>query len=134
MGGRAVVASVHALRLAGVGHRNLLEQSLRSEGPWWQDYIQLDVIRDFATDSERVVQQHRGYSSPQWWLQQPQWLGAPFFPSYVISRGVVARVVDGKYSPASFRYLQEAEAKRALRRGRNQHRGQRFRTLREPWT
>ncbi|HEX5461681.1 MAG TPA: hypothetical protein VFX20_17090 [Steroidobacteraceae bacterium] len=109
IGGRDVVSSVHALRLEAVGHRNMLEQSLRPEGPWWQDYMQIDVVRDFATDSERVLRQHRGYSSPQWWLQQPQWVGAPVFPTYVVSRGVVAQVADRKYSPASFRYLQEAD-------------------------
>ncbi|MGH8199878.1 MAG: hypothetical protein ACREVO_05865, partial [Steroidobacteraceae bacterium] len=114
MGGKGVVASVHALRLEAIGHRNMLEQSLRPEGPWWQDYVQLDVIRDFATDSERVVQQHRGYSSPQWWLQQPQWVGAPLYPTYVVSRGVVAQISDGKYSPASFRSLQEADEDFAL--------------------
>ena len=60
MGGRRVVTAIHALRLQAVGHRNMLEQSLRPEGPWWQDYSQLDEIRDFDSNSERVAQQHRG--------------------------------------------------------------------------
>ena len=109
LGGEEVVTSVHALRLQAVGHRNMLEQSLRPEGPWWQDYMQLDVIRDFDSDSERVAQQHRGYSSPQWWLQHPQWDGAPVYPTYIVSGGAVAQVVGGRYSRTSFRYLQEAE-------------------------
>ena len=109
MGGKGAVSSVHALRLQAVGHRNMLEQSLRPEGPWWQDYVQLDVIRNFDSDSERVTQQHRGYSSSQWWLQHPQWDGAPVNPTYIVSGGAVAQVVDGKYSRTSFRYLQEAE-------------------------
>ena len=66
MGGRKVLASVHILRLEAVGHRNMLEQSLRPAGPWWQDYFQLDELRDFDSGSERVAQQHRGYSSLQW--------------------------------------------------------------------
>jgi hypothetical protein len=114
MGGKDVVSSVHALRLQAVGHRNMLEQSLRPEGPWWQDYMELDVIRDFDSDSERVTQQHRGYSSSQWWLQHPRWDGAPVYPTYIVSGGVVAQVADGKYSRASFRYLQEAEENFAL--------------------
>lgn len=109
MGGRGVVSSVHTLRLQAVGHRNMLEQSLRPEGPWWQDYMQLDVTQDFDTDSERVTQQHRGYSSPQWWLQHPQWDGAPFYPTYIVSGGVVVQVADGKYSRTSFRHLQDAQ-------------------------
>jgi hypothetical protein len=109
MGGRKVLSSIHALRFQAVGHRNMLEQSLRPEGPWWQDYIQLDETRDFDHDSERVIPQHRGYSSPQWWLQHPQWDGAPVYPAYIVSGGVVAQIVDGKYAPASFRYLQESE-------------------------
>ncbi|MGH8201013.1 MAG: hypothetical protein ACREVO_11755 [Steroidobacteraceae bacterium] len=109
MGGGQVLASVHALRFEAVGHRNMLEQSLRPEGPWWQDYMQLDEIRDFDSDSERVVQQHRGYSSPQWWLQHSQWNGPPYYPAYIVSGRAVAQIVDSKYLPTSFRYLQEAE-------------------------
>jgi hypothetical protein len=109
MGGRHVLASVHALRFEAVGHRNMLEQSLRPEGPWWQDYFQLDEVRDFDSDSERVAQQHRGYSSPAWWLQHPQWDSFPYYPRYIISGGAVAQIVDGKYLPASFSHLQDAE-------------------------
>jgi hypothetical protein len=109
MGGRQVLTSVHALRFEAVGHRNMLEQSLRPEGPWWQDYFQLDEIRDFDSDSERVEQQHRGYSSPEWWLQHPQWDGAPYYPTYIISGGAAAQIVHGKYLPASFSNLQDAE-------------------------
>jgi hypothetical protein len=87
----------------------MLEQSLRPEGPWWQDYFQLDGIRDFTSHSERVSQSHRGYSSPEWWLQQAAWDGSPDYPDYVVADGVVATVVKGKYARASSAFIQTAE-------------------------
>lgn len=109
MGGAQALASVHALKLDAVGHRNMLEQSLRPSGPWWQDYFQLDELRDFATQSERVSQRHRGYSSSQWWLQQTGWEGAPNYPTYVVADDVVATDINGKYAPYTNFYLQAAQ-------------------------
>lgn len=114
MGGEQVLASVHSLEFDAIGHRNMLEQSLRPEGPWWQDYFQLDEIQDFSVQSERVTQLHRGYSSPQWWLQQKDWNSAPYYPTYVVSEGVVASDDAGKYAPYSNRYLQTAAEDLAL--------------------
>jgi hypothetical protein len=106
MGGEQVLASVHTLELRAVGHRNMLEQSLRPDGPWWQDYFQLDEIRDFTDRSERVAQRHRGYSSAQWWLQQDGWDGSP---TYVVSNGVVATDQNGTYASYANYYLQAAQ-------------------------
>ena len=108
MGGEQVLDSVHSLEFSAVGHRNMLEQSLRPDGPWWQDYFQLDEIRDFATRSERVNQRHRGYSSPDWWLQDKSWDGSPDNPTYVVSGDVVATDIKGQFAPFSNRYLQAA--------------------------
>ncbi|GEM_PF-301207 len=109
MGGEQTLRSVHSLAFSAVGHRNMLEQSLRPDGPWWQDYFQLDEIRDFDHDSERLTQQHRGYSSPHWWLKDAPWDGAPDYPVTVVADGAVAQVADGKYSPASYSRLQDAD-------------------------
>ena len=109
IGGERVLASVHALELHAIGHRNMLEQSLRPGGPWWQDYFQLDEVRDFATRSERVNQRHRGYSSSRWWLEQEGWESAPNYPTYVVSDGVVATESQGQYAPFGNYYLQGAE-------------------------
>lgn len=109
MGGRQVLDSVHSLEFAAVGHRNMLEQSLRPEGPWWQDYFQIEEIRDFSSRSERIEQQHRGYSSPDWWLQDPHWDTAPDYPTIIVTNGVSATLVDGKYSRGSSAYLQYVE-------------------------
>lgn len=109
MGGEQVLASVHSLEFGAVGHRNMLEQSLRPDGPWWQDYFQIAEIRNFATRSERVSQQHRGYSSPEWWRQQKDWDGSPDYPTYVVSNGIVVADSNGKYAPYSDYYLQAAQ-------------------------
>ena len=109
MGGERVLTSVHSLQLDAVGHRNMLEQSLRPDGPWWQDYFQVDEIRDFAGHRERVTQRHRGYSSSQWWLRRNDWDGGPNYPTYVVSDGVVASDSNGTYAPYSNHYLQTAQ-------------------------
>lgn len=109
MGGEKVLTSTHSVAFDAVGHRNMLEQSLRPDGPWWQDYFQLFEIRDFINQSERVSQQHRGYSSPQWWLQHPDWDSDPDYPTYVVADGAAATIVKGRYSRGSGTWLQDAE-------------------------
>lgn len=109
MGGQRVLASVHAIAFDAVGHRNMLEQSLRPEGPWWQDYFQLSETRDFATRSERVSEVHRGYSSPDWWRQDTGWTGDAVYPIRVVADGAAATVANGKYARGSGRDLRVAE-------------------------
>jgi hypothetical protein len=114
MGGERVLTSVHSLELDAVGHRNMLEQSLRPDGPWWQDYFQVDEIRDFASCRERVTPRHRGYSSSQWWLRRNDWDGGPNYPAYVVSDGIVASDNNGTYAPYSGHYLQAAQEELAF--------------------
>lgn len=109
MGGEQVLASVRRLELRAVGHRNMLEQSLRPKGPWWQDYFQVDEIRAFSDHSERVTEQHRGYSSSHWWLQKDGWDGGPNYPTYLVSDDVVATDEHGHYAPFANYYLQDAQ-------------------------
>lgn len=109
MGGEATLRSVHSLQISAVGHRNMLEQSLRPDGPWWQDYFQLTETRDFLGQRERVTSLHRGYSSPQWWLRHESWDGDPYYPTFVVANGAVAKVSDGKFSRFSSSHLQDAE-------------------------
>lgn len=105
VGGEELLASVHSLEFDAVGHRNMLEQSLRPDGPWWQDYFQRMEIRDFANHRERVTESHRGYSSPDWWLQEGNWTP---YPTHIVADGAVAMVATEKYSAASMAYVQLA--------------------------
>src|SRR5690242_10591213 len=68
MGGEATLQSLHRLRFAAIGHRNMLEQSVRPEALLFADYFQIEETRDFDRRAERVTQRHRGYSSPDWYL------------------------------------------------------------------
>lgn len=109
MGGEATLQSVHSLSFAAIGHRNMVEQSVRPEGPWFEDYFQIEETRDFDHRAERVVQRHRGYSSPDWYQQGHGWSEAPYYPVYVVADGTVAKVEHGKFTAWRSRYLQDAK-------------------------
>ena len=112
MGGQDVLGSVHSIQYSAVGHRNMLEQSLRPDGPWWQDYFQLTLTRDFQNQRLRLSQTDRGYASSQWWLQHDVWDGAG--SDIVYSGGAVALVSGGKFSRVSNYYLQYSPEQLAL--------------------
>jgi len=112
MGGTMVLSSVHSIQYSAVGHRNMLEQSLRPDGPWWQDYFQLTMTRDFQNQRLRFSQTDRGYASSQWWLQHDSWDGAG--TDIVYSGGGVALVSGGKFSRVSNYYLQYSQEQLAL--------------------
>lgn len=111
MGGEAVLKSVHSIQYSAVGHRNMLEQSLRPDGPWWQDYFQETLTRDFAGQRLRLSQSARGYSSSQWWLQRDSWDGGT---DIVYSGGALAAVSGGKFGLISNNYLQFSQEQLAL--------------------
>lgn len=111
MGGQDVLTSVHAIQYSAVGRRNMLEQSLRPDGPWWQDYFQETMTRDFQGQRLRMSLSNRGYSSAQWWLQHDTWDGGS---DIVYSDGAVALVNGSKFSRVSNYFLQSAEEAIAL--------------------
>lgn len=71
MGGEDRLRSIHSVRYESIGHRNMLEQSERPEGPWFQDYEQVTEVLDFANQRWWGSARSRGYSSSAWWLQAP---------------------------------------------------------------
>ncbi|MFI4920097.1 MAG: MBL fold metallo-hydrolase [Gammaproteobacteria bacterium] len=107
LGGEDVLKSVHSIQYSAVGHRNMLEQSLRPDGPWWQDYFQETVTLDFQDQRVRMNSLDRGYASSHWWLKHDSWDGAG--TDVVYDDGVVAAVTGGKFSPISNYYLQYAQ-------------------------
>ena len=86
MGGEARLRAIHSLRYESIGHRNMLEQSERPEGPWFQDYGETIEVFDFAGHRWWGSDRASGYASPAWWLQSPGF-GEPF-----------VRWVAGRYS------------------------------------
>jgi hypothetical protein len=71
MGGEARLRALHTVRYESIGHRNMLEQSERPEGPWFQDYETITTLLDFADQRWWTSARSRGYSSAHWWLQSP---------------------------------------------------------------
>lgn len=53
MGGESTVRAMHTVRFKAVGHRNMLEQSERPEGPFIIEYHQVSESRDFTAVSIR---------------------------------------------------------------------------------
>ncbi len=103
MGGPRL-ASIQAVRLRATGSRNLLEQSIRPEGPWIADMQAIDLVLDFA---------HRRVSETTTRHGRLAELGDPDEASPPVQRatadGVAAmRVGDGPFSPAPRAQLQDA--------------------------
>jgi hypothetical protein len=66
MGGEQALKTISSARFSAVGHRNMLEQSERPDGPWAVSYEQLDELLDLGTGSVRQFSQARDYSFPAW--------------------------------------------------------------------
>jgi hypothetical protein len=66
MGGEARLRALTALRIRGIGHRNMLEQSERPEGPWLVSYQQVDELRDHAAGRVAQHLESRDYNSADW--------------------------------------------------------------------
>jgi hypothetical protein len=75
MGGEARLRAIHTLHYEAIGHRNMLEQSERPEGPWFQDYETVGTVLDFTNQRWWTSSRSRGYSSARWWLQSPDFDG-----------------------------------------------------------
>lgn len=103
MGGKKLLRSIRGVTFTARAQRNLLEQSIRPEGPWWVDYYRTDVTLDFAGQRAWIREQHP--------LQVPA-LALDMPPSpmldYVVTDGVAAARTDGKFAPTSQAYVQDA--------------------------
>ena len=63
MGGEERLRGLHSLEIKGIGHRYMLEQSERPEGPWLIDYFQIVEQRDLARERIRRDTNSRGCDS-----------------------------------------------------------------------
>lgn len=110
MGGEQALTSIKVIKLEGVGHRNMLEQSIRPTGPWLPDYFKFSELRDFAHQRERVSEEHAGFGSGGWTKNQDTW--SPL--TYIVADGASARVANGQFAPNSRRALTQAKEDLAL--------------------
>ncbi|MCP3099909.1 hypothetical protein LZ198_13620 [Myxococcus sp. K15C18031901] len=100
MGGEARLRALPALRIQGIGHWNLLEQSERPTPPWLVSYEQLDELRDPA--HRRLRQKLEGRSPSAG-------LGTWQSMTVLMSDGAVALEREGKMVPAGAAQRQDLE-------------------------
>ena len=62
MGGEERLRAIESVSFKGIGHRYMLEQSERPEGPWLLDYFQISEVRDFRKGRLRQATESRGDS------------------------------------------------------------------------
>ncbi|MBU8898404.1 MBL fold metallo-hydrolase [Corallococcus sp. M34] len=96
MGGEARLRNLGSLRLQGVGHWNLLEQSERPTPPFLVAYEQFDEVRDLRRSRLRQRCEARGAPLPTW---------TPLSQVYV--DGVAALERDGQLRPAGTAQAQD---------------------------
>jgi hypothetical protein len=61
MGGKSRLESVSSIRILANAERNLLEQSIRPEWPWMQDFYRFDLTLDFTRQRLRAVERRYGH-------------------------------------------------------------------------
>jgi hypothetical protein len=91
MGGELRLRSIESVLFKGIGHRYMLEQSERPEGPWLLDYFQIGELRDFRRGRVRQELQSRGCNSTECW-KSAEWSS----PSVLIVAEHTAAAVNGK--------------------------------------
>ena len=95
MGGEEKIRALKTLHITMMGHRNLLEQSERPEGPYIVEYLDIDEWCDLEHDSwkrqERVVDALEDYSR-----------------TMIVSDGVAAEKAGDKEVPGSNEQLENA--------------------------
>jgi hypothetical protein len=104
MGGEERLRAIHTDKLEGIGHRYMLEQSERPEGPWVLDYFQITQKRDF--DHGRLLEERRsrGCDSTECW-KSAEWQVS----ESVVADGVAAIVQNGKMSPGPMAAVGDAK-------------------------
>ncbi|WP_338864835.1 MBL fold metallo-hydrolase [Myxococcus stipitatus] len=99
MGGEARLRALSSLRIGGIGHWNLMEQSERPTPPWLVMYEQVDEVRDLRQRRLRQKTEGRGAGG------RDAWQGA----TMVLSDGVVGVEMGGQWRPAGGAQLQDME-------------------------
>lgn len=100
-GGEARLRQVQALQVEIIGHRYLIEQSERPEGPWIASYDQRTELRDLAGQRLRVTTEARA-------IQTGAWTPASTSIAEGKPNGVAAAVRQGKIVPARAQLARDA--------------------------
>ena len=103
LGGVERLRAIRVVRVEGIGHRYLVEQSERPEGPFLLQYEQMKELRDAAGGRLRQEYQQRGALTEDW---TPMTL--------VVSDGVAAIERSGQYAPGSRSQVEDTKLRLAL--------------------
>ncbi|PRY00362.1 hypothetical protein CLV24_1531, partial [Pontibacter ummariensis] len=99
MGGEEKLQHLRTLRLQGIGHTYMLEQSERPEGPWIVNYSQVEQIRDYQQQRLFLKKESKN-------VQQPEWAGT----TLLYTAGASAlKLPGGKVVPGRRSMAEEAE-------------------------
>jgi hypothetical protein len=101
MGGEQKIRALKTLHLSVIGHRNLLEQSERPEGPYIVEYDEIDEWRDLEHSSWRQEMHSRNA------LEESR-------IAMIVSEGAAAQKAGDRESPGSDELLQTANDALAL--------------------
>jgi hypothetical protein len=103
MGGEAQLTTLKSVKLEGIGHYNLIEQSERPEGPYIVFYEQTSALVDLVGGRVRQTVENKN-------VQTTQWAGQ----TSVVADGVAAGLRGDKFFPAAFSDVQDAEIRTGL--------------------
>ncbi|WP_338265650.1 hypothetical protein [Corallococcus caeni] len=103
MGGEARLRALTGLRIRGVGHWNLLEQSERPTPPFLVMYEQFDEVSDLRRGRLRQKSEARGVVMDDWRSV-----------TMLLADGVAAAEFDGKWRPLGAAQLQDLQERMAL--------------------
>jgi glyoxylase-like metal-dependent hydrolase (beta-lactamase superfamily II) len=103
LGGVEALRAIRVVGVEGIGHRFLVEQSERPEGPLLLQYEQMRELRDAANVRLRQEYQQRGVLTADW---TPMTL--------VVDGSVAAMERDGKFAPGSLSQVEDAKIRLAL--------------------
>lgn len=101
-GGEANLRAIRTVRFDAVGHRNLLEQSERPEGPYIVEYDRISEVRDFLTPALRRTVTGKIATQPEYTL------------TTTVSGHAAASTVAGHSSPGFPGDVQIADEELAL--------------------
>jgi len=110
MVGEQRLRAIGSISFKGIGHRYMLEQSERPEGPWLLDYFQISEWRDFQNGRLRQVTESRGCNSTECW-KSAEWTGPS---TLIVADHTAASIRSGVTSAGRAGSVQLAEESLAL--------------------
>lgn len=108
-GGKDALRGIRDVRLHAMVHRNALEQSVRPEGPWFENFGDEVQVRRLDAGALRIEACNRGFAA-SWWGDKPDWSST----TSLVTRGGAFVQRDEGLVPARQAEVELAEESLAL--------------------